>query len=644
MDFFAQQQSHRGTTFKLIILFAVAVIGIVAVFDLVVYLVARNQPGGTVVSWLITATAVTLAIIGGGMLSKTIALRAGGSAVALSVGAVAIDPTTSDPQLRRFVNVVEEMSIASGVPMPRLFVLEQEAGINAFAAGYTPADAAITVTGGALQTLNRDELQGVIGHEFSHILNGDMRLNIRLIGLLNGILLLSLIGLRVLVFGGGGRSDRRGNNAAPMLLFALALVVLGFVGQFFASLIKAAVSRQREWLADASSVQFTRQTKGLEGALKKIAGLPTGSTISDRHGASQVSHMLFGEGGRSFSQLFATHPPLLDRIKALDPQFDPRQVQELAQKWSNAPPNGRAEDAAMGLTGRPSAPASPPVQAATQIPAATPTPVVPAAVTARVGSMTPADLAHGAELSAQIPPRFRQLASQASTAVPLVLAMMVNPEPDVRAKQFALVQARLGHEDAVATAGLADEVHGLAPQLRLPVLAIASPLVTARPRASLDALVPTLDDMALADGRVSLFEYCLTRLVASYIKDANDPPGRSKPGRAAASSAQDAAFTLLAALAATGNDDPAAAERAFAAAVTTLLPGQSVPYAPPGDTWHALDRGWSTLDAVAPAHKQRLVQAMVVAVRDDGVLTLHEAELLRTACGLLHCPMPSFVA
>lgn len=631
MDFFERQRAARGTTLKLVVLFTVAVLAIVVVLDLVVYLVTRNQNGSTVVGYLIAATVVSLLIIGGGMLTKTIALRSGGSAVALSVGAVPVDPTTSDPQLRMFVNVVEEMSIASGVAMPRLFVLEKEAGINAFAAGYSPADAAITVTGGALHTLNRDELQGVIGHEFSHVLNGDMRLNIRLMGLLAGILLLGLIGLRMLAFGGMGRSNRKDNGAAPILLFALAMMILGFVGQFFARLIQAAVSRQREWLADASSVQFTRQTVGLEGALKKIAGLPTGSELKDRHAASQVNHMLFGEGGRSFSRLFATHPPLDERIKALDHSFDPGQAHQLSAPLQQG---AGGQDTSMGLTGSMPPPALTP---------AAPQPVHPAAVTARVGTLTPEDLAHGAELSAQIPPRFRQLAGQASTAVPLVLAMVVNTEPDVRAKQLAMVEARVGHEAALATAALADEVHALAPQLRLPVLDLTAPLVTARPKPALDTLVQALTELALADGRVSLFEYCLTRRVSSYIHDASDPHVRSKPGRVDVSRAQDAALTLLAALAATGNDDHAAAAHAFTAGVATLLPGTSVAYTPPADTWHALDAGWQTLDALAPAHKQRLVQAMVVAVRDDGVLTLHEAELLRTACGLLHCPLPAFV-
>ncbi len=203
-DFFARQHAARGTSLKLVVLFVLAVISIVAVIDLVVLIALRAGSVASVVGWLVAATVGTLLLIGGGTASKLIALRAGGVAVAQSVGAVPVDPTTSDPQLRRYLNVVEEMSIASGVPVPRLFVLEREEGINAFAAGYTPADAAVTVTAGALHQLNRDELQGVIGHEFSHVLNGDMKLNLRLIGLLNGLLLLGLVGLRVLQFGGGG--------------------------------------------------------------------------------------------------------------------------------------------------------------------------------------------------------------------------------------------------------------------------------------------------------------------------------------------------------------------------------------------------------------------------------------------------------
>lgn len=614
------------------LLFALAVVSIVAVNDLVVVLLFRSVPASTLVGYLAAMTIFTLLIIACGTGSKMIALRAGGAAVAQSVGAVPVDPSTSDPRLRRFANVVEEMSIASGVPVPRLFVLEQEPGINAFAAGYSPSDAAITVTSGALDRLNRDELQGVIGHEFSHVLNGDMRLNVRLIGLLNGILLLGLIGLRFLQFGGGGRSrDSKGGN--PLLVIAIALVVLGFVGQFFAGLIKAAVGRQREWLADASSVQFTRQTTGLVGALKKIAGLPTGSTLSDAHGAKQVSHMLFGEGGKGFSSLYATHPPLLQRIAALDPTFNADEVDRLKQEFAQHAPDGMAEDASLGLAG-----ATKPTQLAAA------TPVQPAAISARVGTLSADDLARGVALSDRIPAEYRTAASQGSTAAPLVLALLFDADPEIRVRQLRGVAARMGEPTAQATQSLAQQLPVLDDVLRLPVVSLAVPQLAARPQVDRDALVATLDDLARADGVIDVFEYCLTRLVGSYLADAGAPRSRSRSGRAPVRAVQDAALTLLAAVAAAGNDKPDAAQRAFTAAATRLLPGTSVPYAPPGDPWRALDAGWEPLDGLDPRNKQVLVEALVAAVSDDGVLTAAEGELLRTACALLRCPLPPLVA
>jgi Zn-dependent protease with chaperone function len=638
VNFFERQRAARGSTVKLVVLFVLAVVSIVVGVDIVVVILERNADASTIVGAVIAASIFTLLVIAGGTATKMIALRGGGAAVAQSVGAVAVDPSTTDPRLRRFVNVVEEMSIASGVPMPRLFVMEQEPGINAFAAGYSPADAAITATSGALDTLNRDELQGVIGHEFSHVLNGDMRLNVRLIGLLNGILLLGLVGLRFLQFGGGRSSRSKGN---PLLFVAIALIVLGFVGQFFAGLIKAGVSRQREWLADASSVQFTRQTSGLVGALKKIGGLPDGSVLTDAHGEKQINHMLFGEGKRSFSQLYATHPPLDERIAALDPSFRPEELEQLRQEWGQQPPNGLAEDLSLGLVGtrQPRAPR----------PAAAPSPdstvrLEAGAVSNRVGTMTPEDMSRGARLSGQIPATLRTLAGQTSTAVPLVLAMLLDPRPELRDRQLQVITARLGAATAAVAADLAPQLSNLAPVLRLPLAEIAIPQLAARPAKHRDALIKALDELARVDGTITVFEYCLTRVVGSYLIDASDPARRSKAGRASMKSVRDAALSLLAAVSAAGNPNPAAAQHAFAAAVARLLPGEQVPYVPPGDPWRTLDAGWDTLNTLDPRNKQVLVEALVIAVSDDGLLTAEEAELLRTTCAMLHCPLPPLVA
>ncbi|MGH3738724.1 MAG: M48 family metallopeptidase, partial [Micromonosporaceae bacterium] len=345
MDYFERQRQVRRLSQRLVLLFALAVLGIVVAVNLAVVVGFQlySLPGPQLWSLVAVVSAVTLAVIGACSLVRMLLLRGGGGGkVAQQLGGVRVPEDTTDPALRRLRNVVEEMAIASGVSVPEVYVLEHEPGINAFAAGWSPADAAVAVTRGALQTLNRDELQGVIAHEFSHVVNGDMRLNIRLIGVLFGILALAVVG-RFLLYGSRGR----GKSAGAIMLLALALFAAGYVGVFFGRLIKSAVSRQREYLADASAVQFTRQTRGLVGALKKIGGIPTGSTL--RNGkVEDVSHMLFGDGLK-LASMFATHPPLPERIKVLDPTFDPRELAALSQRWASAPPDGLAEDHALGL-------------------------------------------------------------------------------------------------------------------------------------------------------------------------------------------------------------------------------------------------------------------------------------------------------
>jgi Zn-dependent protease with chaperone function len=645
MNFFDHQRAAKGTTLKLVFLFAAAVVALVAGVDAAAALAMgyKGADASSILAVVIVVTVITLLIIAGGMLFKTIALRQGGAAVAASVGAVPVDPTTTDPQLRRFVNIVEEMSLASGVPTPRLFVMPREPGINAFAAGFTAADAAIAVTGGALAQLNRDELQGVIGHEFSHILNGDMRLNIRLIALLAGILLIGMIGLRILQFGGRG-SDSKG--AAPIVVVAFAMMVLGFIGVFFANLIKAAVSRQREWLADASAVQFTRQTDGLEGALKKIGGIPTGSRLRDSRGAAEVSHMLFGEGvKKSFTSLFATHPQLTDRIKALNPNFDPREIADLRQRYAQQAPDGLAEDFAAGFApagsalGR-QAPAPRPAVAAPGRHAMSPERVV-----ARVGTFTPADLKYGAALHARLPDDVRQLATQPTTAPIAVIALLLAPPGDpLQARQLATVAQRLGPAQAREAAALADRMARLPQDLRLPFVALALPQMGAHSRANQDALVAVLNELAVADATVTKFEYCVTRLVWSYLLDAADPSRRSRIGSGSLRDVRPVVTTLLATLAVASGGDPDTSAAAFHGALQRLYGDAGTPDNPRRVSWQqTLDSGWAALDALEPKAKQALVEAMVESVVHDGTVTAAEAEMLRAACGLMHVTLPALL-
>ncbi|MBX6751621.1 MAG: M48 family metallopeptidase, partial [Micromonosporaceae bacterium] len=314
MNFFERQRLVRRQSARLVFLFFVAVAGIILVIDLAVAFATgalTAASGAQLVGYLGFTSVAVAAVIGLAALVRTVSLRGGGGRVARELGGVLVPPDTRDPALRRLRNVVEEMAIAAGVSVPEIYVLPNEPSINAFAAGWSTSDAAVAVTQGALDRLSRDELQGVIGHEFSHVVNGDMRLNIRLIGLLFGILFLSIIGRNLMVFG-GGRGSRDNRNPVPLI--GIALLIAGGVGVLVGRIIQASVSRQREYLADASAVQYTRQTAGLAGALKKIAGLPSGSQLRSPK-RDEVGHMLFGPGS-GFSGLFATHPPLADRIKA----------------------------------------------------------------------------------------------------------------------------------------------------------------------------------------------------------------------------------------------------------------------------------------------------------------------------------------
>lgn len=630
MNFFERQAAARRASVRLVLLFALAVLCIVVAVDFAVWVLIASREDATpahALAGVVFSTVLVVAVIGLGSLYRIASLRNGGAAVAMELGGVPVSAQTRDPQLRRLRNVVEEIAIASGVPMPAIYVLEREAGINAFAAGYAPADAVIAVTRGALDRLNRDELQGVIAHEFSHVLNGDMRLNIRLMGVLFGILLLAVIGRKILEH---GRFDKSDKGAGAIMVVAFAALVVGYIGLFFGRMIKAGVSRSRELLADASAVQFTRQTAGLAGALKKIAGLREGAKLEHRGEAEEISHMLFGDG-IGLSGLFATHPPLLQRIQALEPSFRSDQLAQLERRWRSEPPNGLEEDVRLSLVD--SGPRLPPADTRFEI--------TPPMIAAQVAHPAADDYRRADAIVGAIPEPLRALATSRDDVVPLLLALLLDAHPAVQAKQHSEIAARLGRGTAVLTAALRNErLADLHPMLRLPLAALAFPVLRQRPRAQLDHALDTVHAVVNTDGRVSVFEYCLGALLETQMREAMAPSRHAPFGRRRIAQCAPQVATLLALVAQAGHDNAHDALRAYLAGLQAALPQQHIDYAPPPEGVLVLDAIWPVLDALDPAGKQRLVEAVAAAVSHDGRISVSESELLRTVCGVLHCPLP----
>ncbi|KQY49630.1 M48 family metallopeptidase [Lysobacter sp. Root494] len=629
MNFFEHQTAARRHSSRLVLLFALAVAGIVFAVDFAVWIVfarADSQPG-EIGAMLVFTTLATLAIIGLGSVYRVATLRGGGESVALQMGGVAVPEHGNDFNLRRLRNVVEEIAIASGVPMPRLYVLEHESAINAFAAGYSPSDAVVAVTRGALERLNRDELQGVIAHEFSHILNGDMRLNIRLIGVLFGILMLAIIGRKVLELGRG-----RDRNAGAILIAALIAMIVGYIGLFFGRLIKAGVSRTRERLADVSAVQFTRQTAGLAGALKKIGGIEEGSRLSHRGDAEEISHMLFGDGV-GLSSWFATHPPLVERIQALEPGFNGEQLERLRAQWVAAPPSGLDEDAQLGLIGSGTPPPLPLVGAEQA--------VTPATVARQVAQPGADDYQRADVIAAHLSSELRALAAQREAVVPLLLALLLDTQPEVAGKQDHEISARLGKSVALEVRALHEQsLASLHPALRLPLASLAFPVLRLRPRTELEVFLDTVNAMVYADGNVSLFEYCLARLLTVHVRESLDPSRYARFGRRKISDLRREITTLLTVAAQYGNTDPDAARQAHITGMQRVIPDQALPYLPRSNGVLALDDVWMPLDALEPLAKEMLVEAITATISHDGKIDVAEAELLRTICAVLHCPLP----
>jgi Zn-dependent protease with chaperone function len=654
MDFFERQEKARKKTKWLVIYFILAVVAMIIAIYIAALLIFSgvqshrhyyNEEQPQFVLWnpqLFLGVALgTLAVILIGSSYKTMALASGGSAVSEMMGGRLINPNTNDPDERKLLNVVEEMAIASGVPVPQVYVMDEEDGINAFAAGHKPGDATITVTRGCMKLLSRDELQGVIGHEFSHILNGDMRLNLRLMGIIFGILCLAIIG-RVLLQTARGGGRGRGQNPLPLL--GLLLLVIGYIGVFFGRLIQAAVSRQREFLADASSVQFTRNPGGITGALKKIGGLgETGSRLGHAH-AEELSHMFFGNGvSEPFIGLLETHPPLAERIRVFDPNFDGKfpYVRYDGRDWPPEETSIPKRQPIPNLFGTMLGGAILASGDAEKPPVIRSHSVLP-----NLGNPTPLHLKYAEQLRESLPNSVKAAAREPLDAVALIYAMLLSPDDTTRTTQLAELAKRVAPPVHEKTAALYPEVAPIAAHVHLPLVNIALPALRQLTAEQFDQFSQTLQWLVESDGKVELFEYVLQKIVLRHLAPQF---GKARPPTVQYYTLKplvpDCAV-VLSALANVGNSAAAEVQKAFE---------QGAPYlrAPDGD-WGLLPReqcGVTQIDTAlnrlaqaVPIIKKNLLEACVHTVGADGVIQESEAELLRAVADTLDCPMPPFVA
>ncbi len=669
MDFFTHQDAARRKTSVLVVYFLIAVVLIVAAVYLAVAAIFAagqakmrpqgaqqqvSQPIGPEALWnpqlLLGVAAATVALIALGSLYKINELRGGGESVARMLGGRPIDPNTRDLDERVLLNVVEEIAIASGTPVPPVYLMPDEDGINAFAAGSSPNDAVIGVTRGAIETLSRDELQGVIAHEFSHILNSDMRLNIRLMGVLHGILLIALVGygilrsMRHMRVSSGSKKGGGAGLVVAMIALGVAFLVIGYVGVFFGKLIKSAVSRQREFLADASAVQFTRNPGGIGGALKKIGGFAAGSRMETAK-AESASHLFFGNALKaSFLNVMSTHPPLPERIRRIEPTFD-GEFPEVSRVHRTARDLHR-EDSAQSRA-RHAAPVQ--SRATGKAPAearAAAFAFQPAAAIASVGTLDVEHVDYASGLLATLPERIVDAVHDPLGAVAAVYCLLLDDAPEIRGRQIQCLADdadRAAHQEVQRLSPVMDQV---GPEARLPLVEMAMPALNQISGAQFQKFCETIDKLVAADERINLFEFALQRMLTRHLapRFVRRRPPQTK--YAALQPLLPACVRLLSSLAHAGSRDADAAARAFAqgaAKISTsdrgleLLPSNAC-------SLGELDRALDQLVAATPQIKKRVIEASAECINTDGHVTVAEAELLRVVADSLDCPMPPFLA
>lgn len=633
MDFFEAQDRAKRNTGKLVFLYLLAVVGIVLSVYLAVMILFYSQ-GVSASVWnpglLVAVSSVVVIVIAIGTLFRIAQLRKGGSAVAEMLGGRKLEPSTTNPAEKQLMNVVEEMSIASGIPVPDVYILDNEENINAFAAGLTTQDAAVGVTRGTLEQLDRDELQGVIAHEFSHIFNGDMRLNIRLIGILNGILLIHVMGMiiiRSMFYSGGMRvKSNRDNNGGGksklvIMLFGLALIVIGYIGMLFGRMIQSAISRQREYLADAAAVQYTRNPDGLAGALKKISQSANGAEIQDGH-SMEMSHLFFASSFSSFfDKLYSTHPPIEERIKAISPSLnasDSKRAKYIQQKFQKDHVSGSTQKAGSGVVGHPA--------------------ITPEVILATIGTLNAGDVNRAGKLLRKIPDPLKNAAHELFTAEVLIYALLLTTRKD---KVETLPEWMGNHLEA----GMDKELRGLISQLnkgeRDWYLPLAELSITALRQMS-ETQYGSFRKIVrkLANESESIFSFALEKLIERQLDTAftktKDPEIRHHHLKTLG----DEISILLSSLSYVSDENPESAWKAGLKPIQKVIP-ENVRFLPEEECGiDRLDVVIDELVASANPVKKYIASAMIHCVVADKKITIREKELLRAITVSIDCPIP----
>ncbi|EGQ8097429.1 M48 family metallopeptidase [Vibrio parahaemolyticus] len=611
MDFFHHQDTARQRTGLLVMLFTLAVLaitGLVSVISIGIYFYFTGEPFTTqsIISYCLLSFVGVLLVVSISSFIRLSELNAnGGRGVAESIGGKLISTDTSNAKHRQLLNVVEEMSIASGIPVPPVYVMAEEHGINAFAAGMSIDDAVIGVTQGALDAFSRDELQGVIAHEFSHILNGDMRLNTRLIGALFGITCIAHFGHLILDNSNSTRHVSRSSSDsnkgfAVIILIAIVCLVLGWLGTLFGNMIKAAISRQREFLADASAVQFTRNDQGIAGALKKIGSNVQGSTLNTK-ASDEMSHMMFGQSKLSgFSSLFATHPPLDERIRRIEPNWDGSYAQH-SHAQSTAFDNEQVSGFAVGGGSPASQSASPSEQLSET----------------------------GQQLISQLPPELVDIAREPYSARFIAFALIFDGS-DIQREMIKSYVPLASQSTLLPWLDYDLPLH-----LRFPLLELALPALKSLSEAQKISLCKVLRELSETDNQYSLAEWCVINLLEKQLLASFGFIKQHKTLK----QLEESVFWLLRELAWVSHSQADKVQRAYHCALAHLgFP--EVKLEPANSNWHLSRAALELLLQLKPKDRRMFVKACRIAIESDGEITVAEGELYRVIACFLEVPEP----